>query len=236
MFIARVVPLVASLVMVLWSPQSRAQFAVIDVGAIAQLIQQVQTLREQVETARNQLNEARSTLAAMRGGRGMEQLLSDQVRNYLPPSWVELEAVMRQASAEYGALSRELERLVEANAVLTPVQLERFAAVDREQLEADRRTSAMLQVTTRHALATSSERFSRLQQLINAIPNASDQKAILDLQARIAVEQGMLVNEQTKLQVLFQAAQAEELARQQRVREQAIASIGSLRRLPPMGL
>jgi hypothetical protein len=36
--------------------------------------------------------------------------------------------------------------------------------------------------------------------------------------------------------VLHQVAQAEELARQQRLREQALADIGSLRRLPPMGL
>jgi type IV secretion system protein VirB5 len=38
------------------------------------------------------------------------------------------------------------------------------------------------------------------------------------------------------LQVLYQAAQAEELARQQRIREQAVNDVGSLRRLPAMGL
>ena len=46
----------------------------------------------------------------------------------------------------------------------------------------------------------------------------------------------MLENEQTKLGVLYQAAQAEEWARRQRLREQAIADIGSLRRLPALGL
>ena len=46
----------------------------------------------------------------------------------------------------------------------------------------------------------------------------------------------MLQNEQTKLNVLGQAAQAGEWARQQRVREQAIADIGSLRNLPAMRL
>ena len=42
----------------------------------------------------------------------------------------------------------------------------------------------------------------------------------------------MLQNEQTKLDVLYRTAQAEEWARVQRSREQAIADIGSLRRLP----
>ena len=58
----------------------------------------------------------------------------------------------------------------------------------------------------------------------------------LDLQARIGAEQAMLQNEHTKLMVLYQAAQAEEVARRQRASELAIANIGSLRRLPAIGL
>jgi hypothetical protein len=46
----------------------------------------------------------------------------------------------------------------------------------------------------------------------------------------------MLQNENTKLMVLYQAAQAEEVARRQRASELAIANIGSLRRLPAIGL
>jgi len=95
---------------------------------------------------------------------------------------------------------------------------------------------ALLQLFTRQALSNASGRFESLQELIDAIATADDQKAILDLQARIAAEQGMLQNEQTKLDVLYRTAQAEEWARTQRSREQAIADIGSLRRLPSMGL
>jgi hypothetical protein len=46
----------------------------------------------------------------------------------------------------------------------------------------------------------------------------------------------MLQNEQTKLQMLYHVAQAQEWARAQQVRERAIADQGSLRSLPPMGL
>ena len=49
-----------------------------------------------------------------------------------------------------------------------------------------------------------------MQCLIDAIPAATDQKGILDLQARIGAEQGMLQNEQTKLLVLSQALRAED--------------------------
>jgi type IV secretion system protein VirB5 len=72
--------------------------------------------------------------------------------------------------------------------------------------------------------------------LIDAIPQATDEKGILDLAARIDAEEGMLQNEQTKLNVLGQAAQSGEWVRRQRARERAITDIGSLRTLPAMGL
>jgi len=62
--------------------------------------------------------------------------------------------------------------------------------------------------------------------LIAAIGSASDQKGILDLQARITAELGMLQNEQTKLQVLAQAGDALDAANAQRSVEQAIAGQG----------
>jgi type IV secretion system protein VirB5 len=220
----------------LLAPAAHAQFAVIDVGAIAQLVQQVATLRDQLTTARDQLTEARSTLESMRGGRGMEQLLSGTVRNYLPSDWAALEAAVRQANANYQRLGAEIRVVLDANAVLTAAQIAVLSQAERGQVEAARRAAAMLQVLTREALSSTSARFAALQELIQAIRGAEDQKAVLDLQARIAAEQGMLQNEQTKLDVLYRAAQAEEWARVQRAREQAIADVGSLRRLPPMGL
>lgn len=218
------------------TPTAHAQWAVVDVGAIAQLIQQVNTMRQQLETTRDQLQQARHTLDAMRGGRGMEQLLAGTARNYLPEDWQQLSAVLDQSSAGYGTLATELQRLIQTNAILNPEQVAGLSAAERSQLEAARRSAALLQVLTREALSTTSRRFQSIQQLISAISRAEDQKAILDLQARIQAEQGMLQNEATKLGVLYQTAQAEEWARKQRVREQAINSIGSLRDLPPLGL
>jgi len=104
------------------------------------------------------------------------------------------------------------------------------------QIEAARRSAAMLQVSTSQALQTTSNRFNAIQQLIDAIGGAQDEKAVLDLQARISAEQSMLQNEHTKLDLIYQAAQAQEWARRQQAREQAMVSFGSLRQLPPMGL
>lgn len=217
-------------------PTANAQWAVVDVGAITQLVQQVRTMQEQLSTARHQLAQAEAEYRSMTGGRGMERLLGNVPRNYLPGEWRELLDVLTQTSVGYGAISREMQRVIRENAVLNAHQLSALSETDRNLLESSRRSRAMLQVMTREALNRTSDRFGSIQQLIDAIGRADDQKAVLDLQARIQAESNMLINENTKLQVLHQLAQAEEQARELRAREEAINAFGSLRDLPPIGL
>ena len=228
--------LVVCLLMAAGAPAVRAQWAVIDVGAIAQLVEQIATMYQQLETARNTLRQAEQQYRATTGGRGMERLLSGTDRNYLPANWAQLDAAVQRADGAYRALGTRLQAILSDNALLSAERVAALSPSERQQLDAARRTAAMFQATSRQALETTSGRFQSLQQLVDAIPSAQDQKAILDLQARIAAEQAMLANEQTKLNVLHQVAEAEEMARKQRLREQALADIGSLRRLPPMGL
>ncbi len=218
------------------APAVHAQWAVVDVGAIAELIEQVDAMYQQLETARNTLKQAEQQYKATTGGRGMERLLSGTDRNYLPANWAQLEATMRSADSTYRTLGAKLRSVLNDNALLSAERVAALSPIERQQLEAARREAALFQATSRQALETTSGRFQSLQQLVDAIPSAQDQKAILDLQARISAEQAMLANEQTKLNVLRQVAESEEQARKQRLREQALADIGSLRRLPPMGL
>lgn len=231
----RLFPL-ACLVGLAVAPPSYAQWAVVDVGAITQLIQEVTTLKEQLDTARSGLAQAQQQYQSMTGGRAMERLLSGTQRNYLPPDWQGLIATLNGLSGSYGVLASQLNSTLSTNAVLTPTQVSRLSAQEREQLTATRNSAALMQVTSQQALQSSSQRFTSLQQLIDAIPSATDEKGALDLQARIAVEQAMLQNEQTKVQTLNHALEADERARQQRARELAISNLGSLRRLPPIGL
>ena len=218
------------------APSAHAQWAVVDVGAIAQLIQQIAKMEQQLTTMQAHLRQAEQEYQSITGDRGMENLLSGTVRNYLPSDWQTLQAAVTQTSSSYPALSAAAQSSLNSNAVLTSQQLAGMSPVERAQVVAARQSVAMLQATTSQALTTISSRFATIQQLITAIGGARDQKAVLDLQARISAEQGMLANDQSKLQVIYQAAQAQQWAQQQRNREQAINDIGSLRRLPAMGL
>ncbi len=209
------------------APAAHAQFAVIDVAAVAKLATELQTLDQTLITARQNLAQAQMQYRSMTGDRGMERLLAGIDRNYLPTRWNQLSAALAGGAGSYGALGASMRRALGEDSVLTPAQLDWLSPAGREQLTAERTTAATLQGLAGEALANASGRFASLEQLIEAIGTAADQKSILDLQARIEAEQAMRENEQTKLRVLFAAAQAEHWAVEDEAQERAIAQQGN---------
>ena len=205
---------------------AHAQWAVIDVAAVTRLTTEVRTLEQALTTERQTLEDTRQQLAAMTGNRGMGGLLDNVRRNYLPTDWGQLSAALEGTSASYGTLAAGVREALAEDTVLSPAQLQVLSPPARAQILSDRRTAALLQAISREALANSSGRFALLQQLIDTISRAHDQKAILDLTARIVAEQAMLENEQTKLRVLFATAEAERWADEERAHERAIAAQG----------
>jgi len=207
------------------STAARAQWAVVDAPAIAQLIKEVQTMEQQLATARNQLESANRSVQAMTGDRGMAQLLSGTNRNYLPANWTQLTATL-QGSGGYAGLSSGVRSAVTANAVLTPQRLATLSPSQQQEIQSTRQWNAVQETVSQLALANVSNRFASIQSLVAAISTAHDQKAILDLQARISAELGMLQNEQTKLQVLYQVTQSQQSILAQQGRERVIEAHG----------
>ncbi|MBT2326570.1 type IV secretion system protein [Variovorax paradoxus] len=217
---------------------AKAGIPVIDVTAVANLMQQVMYWQQQLSAMQKQYDQLKAskdqlaqTYSAMTGTRGMEQLLptSDLARNYLPPSYGELMNTTNGSSATYAGLGNHVQSIMKANSILSGTQMDALSPEMRQIVEQGRQSAAMLNGMTQNAYQNTGQRFSALQQLINRIATAQDPKAIQDLQARIQAEQNMLTNEQTKLQSLYQIAKAEEAAQQQRVRERAITDVGTVR-------
>jgi type IV secretion system protein VirB5 len=217
---------IAILALTAAAPAAHAQFAVIDVAAVTQLVTEVQNLQQTLTIARQHLTEAQTELRSITGDRGMEQLLAGVNRNYLPTDWGQLTAALNDTSSAYAALSAGIQQAVTEDTVLTAQQFATLSPGAQQQLVADRGTAALLQGVSRQALANASGRFADLQQLISTIGTASDQKGILDLNARIGAEQAMLENEQTKLAVLVATAEAQRWADEEQDRERAIAGQG----------
>ena len=191
---------------------AQAQWAVIDVDAIAQLMNQIKQMQQEYQS--------------ISGSRGMQTLLGGVNRNYLPAQWTQIPT----------ALSSQIRTYISANAVLTPAQVAALSSADQQVLTALRQNAALLQAASQESYANASSRFAALQQLIDAIASATDQKGSLELQARIQAENAMLQNDATKLSVLYQAAQAQDWSNRQRMLEQAMADVGSLRSLPALRL
>ena len=218
------------------NPPARAQWAVVDVGAITQLLIQVKQLENAIAVAQNTLTQAHQAYSAITGGRGMQLVLSGVNRNYLPANWNDLLAAQNGAGGLYGALGSDVSATIQRNALLTLNYTQKFSDAENAQLSARRSSVALQEALARQELVNVSQRFAAIQTLINAIPSATDEKGILDLQARIQVEQGMLQNENSKLHVLYAAAQSQAQTERARADEQAIVDIGHLRALPAMGL
>jgi len=214
-----------TLALVFAVPTARAQFAVIDVAALTQLVSELQTLEQQLATARNQLSQAQAEYQSITGARGMQQLLAGTSRNYLPQDWTSLQAALHGVGA-YPTLAADVQTAINAATVLSPQQLATLSPTAVAQLQSARASAALQQTLSHEALANASNRFAAIQQLVDAIARAPDQKAILELQARIAAEVGMLQNENTKLQAIFQSARAQAFSDAQRERELDIAAHG----------
>jgi type IV secretion system protein VirB5 len=218
---------------------AHAGIPVIDVTAIANLIQQILYWQQQITAMSNQLNQLRQTYSAMTGGRGMENLLpmTNAMRNYLPENYADLMAVANGSSTTYSGLASQVQAAVSANAILSSTDLSAMTPAMRQTVEDGRRAAAMLGTLNQAAYKNTSTRFGALQSLITMIGGANDVKAMADLQGRVASEQAMLNNEQTKLQTLQQVMLAEKYAQDQRVREQIVAGHGSFatrfRPIPP---
>lgn len=216
-----------SLTLMLIAPMAHAQFAVIDIAAVTQLISEAQQLEQQLATARSQLVQAQAEVQAITGNRGMQSLLAGTARNYLPPDWATVQGILQgTGAAAYPAFAAGLRQAINANAVLSAQQLAALPVAAGQALQAGRQSPALLQSLTHEALANSSQRFTSLQQLIDTIGSANDQKSILELAARTAAESGMLANERTKLDELYQSTQADQWVNAQRTRELVVAGHG----------
>jgi type IV secretion system protein VirB5 len=209
-----------------FAQSAHAQFAVIDVNAIAQLAQEIREMQQAIEVAQSQLAQAQQQYQSMTGTRGMQNLLTGITQNDLPATWPQVST----------GLSSSIQANVNSNAVLTSTQVSSLSPAEQQQVNGARWNAALLQAAAEQAYANASSRFASLQELINAIPSATDQKGILELQTAAEAENDMLRNDATKLMVLYQAAQAQQWAQKQAAREQVVAGVGNLRTLPALQL
>jgi type IV secretion system protein VirB5 len=181
----------------------RAEVSVFDRTRAADFVQQFVRMKEQLDTARSQLVEAQRTYESVSGTRGFGRVMRNtQLRAFLPD---DMKTVYDSANGGgYSGIS---------GAISDILREEQFSgSVDdmQRQIEHRSRTAAATdKAVGLRAYQGAHQRLNQLEGLMDQIDQTQDQKAIQELQARLAGEQAAIQNETTKLQMIAQLQSAE---------------------------
>ncbi|WP_055026632.1 MULTISPECIES: P-type DNA transfer protein VirB5 [Xanthomonas] len=188
-----------------------------DVPAITNQIETMAKWKAQYDQMVSQINQMKQQYASVTGSRGLGQIMNNPVlRDYLPSDWQKVYDSVRTGG--YNGLSGSAAVIYDANKVFDACG--RMAAgAQRTACEAAAVKPAQDKAFAGEAYAAAKSRLDQINSLMGQINQTQDPKAIAELQGRIASEQAMIANEQTKLQLFQMMAQADEKLQEQRQRE-----------------
>lgn len=198
-----------------------AQIPVTDGASIAKSVEnQIETMAKwkmQYDQMVSQIDQMKQQYAAVTGARGMGELFNNpQLRDYLPQDWQGVYDSVK--SGGYAGLSGRAESIYNDNKVYDSCT--GFSSMEqRVNCEAQAVKGAQDKAFALDAYDAAKNRLSQIDQLMQQINQTQDPKAIAELQGRIAAEQAMIQNEQTKLQMYQMVAAAEDRLQQQRRKE-----------------
>ncbi|CCJ50241.1 P-type DNA transfer protein VirB5 [Bordetella parapertussis] len=203
------------------SNSTYAQIPVTDGASIAQQVAaQVETIAKwkmQYDQMTSQINQMKQQYESLTGSRNLGQILNNAaLRDYLPNDWQGVYDAVK--SGGYSGLSGRALSIYEGNKAFDACA--HFKVADqRTACEAQAVKSAQDKAFALDAYDKAKSRLTQIDQLMAKINDTPDPKAIAELQGRIAAEQAMIQNEQTKLQMYQMVAAAEDRLQEQRQRE-----------------
>jgi type IV secretion system protein VirB5 len=205
-----------------------AGIPVFDASNLAQQIQQVTAWGQQFQQMEQQFTQMKQQYDSLSGIRGMASLVNNPaLRNYLPPEYQQMLNGQNMAGISGSVTAiRDAAKIVGVEGTGLDAASDAAKAFTNAQNQ-----NALNRAIGEEGYRQASQRFSSIQQLLDKVNAAPDQKDILDLQARIQAEQVMMQNEQTKLNMMTYLAQAQRDIQQQQARE--ISMKATKGKLPP---
>lgn len=198
-------------------------------------IQQFNTMVEQLRELQQTYQMVMSTYNAVTGSRGLGalQTLTNASRNYLPASADDLLDTIDGTSQTYNQMSGMVQNFTDQNAILNGNAINSLNMTGQQLalFSQRRKNAAAIQATAQQSMNAAGQRYAYIQQMIDNINNTNDPKAIAELQARIAGEQVMLQNDQSKMSQMYAYLQNQERINQQQMRELSVQQIGRTRNL-----
>lgn len=191
------------------SNASALGIAVIDVSNLAQAIQTVQQMKQTVSTLQQQYQTMTAQYASITGNRGLGQILdSPTLTQYLPSSW---QSIYEQVKSGSLAGISNVADQIESSEGMT-------ASTAGQQRYND--TLAANKAMAMQAYAQMQARLENIQNLMQQSDYTEDPAAKADLQNRLQAENAMIVNEQTRLNLMERLGRIEQqLAERQATQE-----------------
>lgn len=199
-----------------FTQSAQAQIPVTDVASLTQQVQQVLAWSQQASQMVQQYQKMSEQLNAIRGTRGMGQLLNTpQARQQLPDGFLGQFDKLR--SLGVGGASSDARAIYES--IRTFDCAAQFPNNQQSRLSCE--AGAMVHPTNLaligRSISSSQARMTQLQGLMSAIDSADDTKAAQDLSNRINVEMALLQNEKMMMDMaLAQQEREAKLLKQQK--------------------
>lgn len=211
-------PMGVAVSLVLISSQALAQIPVTDGAAIKTSVQQqVETMAKwklQYDQMVSQIDQMKQEYQSITGVRGLGDVLNNPaLRDYLPDDWQGVYDSVK--SGGYAGLSGRAGQVYNDNKIYDTC-VNHTNEQSRISCEAQAVKGAQDKAFALDAYDKAKERLGQIDALMQEINRTQDPKSIAELQGRIAAEQALIQNEQTKLQMYSMVASAEDRLQQQR--------------------
>ena len=222
------VRLSVALALVLGGAATRGQgIPVIDAANLVQTMQQVVNDITKIDNQVQQITQLQSQLASINGLRNLGNVFNNPLlKNYVP---AEAFTVLNSVDTSgYSALTGTAKALRNAGMVYNCTDLSGPARTTcQATLAQPYQQKGLLQ----DAMKSAAGRLSQISALMGQIDATTDQKAVLEIQARIGAENALLAHETTQIQMLQGMADSEERIARSRDRERQYQMLGRTGRI-----
>ena len=218
----------AAILVTLTASASHAQgIPVIDIANLIQAIQQVLNDATKIENQVQQISQLQNQLSSITGARNLGNVFnSPTLQNYVPAeAYTVVNAV---DTSGYSGLSPTAKSLRDAGMVYNCLDL---AGAARTNCQATLAQPYQQKGLLQDAMKSAAGRLSQIGSLMSQINATSDQKGVLEIQARISAENAMLTHEMSQIQMLQGMADSEERIARSQDRERQYQMLGRTGRI-----
>lgn len=187
------------------SPAAAQGIPVFDSTSYLQALATVQHTATMIQQGEQQISTATSQLASLQKLTNINniapQLLSPQVRNILPNTAINASTLLKGDLTQLGSLGT-LASQIQSRYTIAPSSSSTADAAYSQAVKDSTGQAATMAALGENTLSVSQTRMQGLDQLRSQLDTAKDPKDVMDLQARVAVEQAQLQNDMLKMQAI----------------------------------